>query len=299
MGLCALALLWPSYGHAQADSNPSSYLGVYAQSNSNVLEATNVYAGITVTQVVENSPAAAAGVEVGDILLSANGVELETPGRLDELVAALTPGGVIVLRLERDGKIQELEARTVERLPTPPPKASAAPYDDAAALRVDRRHLGFEFRSADPERLRALGLSPSSGVEVVRVPEQSPLRGASVAPGDIITEVDGRPIPSSRELAEFLEKLTGRASLELTVWDGEEGQRRIDVPLYKPETKLTRLRIPGLFSLQRGKEKSEYSALLGLFRWTRLANGSRFRLLYWFALETGAPDELIDMGSGT
>src|SRR5690349_17627046 len=122
----ALALVAGSPVSA-APSAGGSYLGVHAQSNSNVLDDENAEQGITVTSVVENSPAAGAGLQPGDVLLEANGVSLGHPDALDDLVDKLPPGSPIQLRLERARRPLELEVRTVPRIAAPASPSEATP----------------------------------------------------------------------------------------------------------------------------------------------------------------------------
>lgn len=62
-----------------------------------------------IIQVSEGSPAARAGLAVGDILLGLDAEKIDSFGRLRELTAACRWGDVARVRLERDGKPLELE----------------------------------------------------------------------------------------------------------------------------------------------------------------------------------------------
>jgi serine protease Do len=294
---CALALLASAAFAADETAQGGSFLGVDTQSNSNVLDDENAEQGITVVRVVENSPAAGAGLLPGDVLLEANGVSLGHPDTLADLIDALAPGSPIKLRLERARHAMELEARTVARIAVPPPPVESGPITDAdAGTLVERRRLGFEFRSAAPELLEGLGLSSRFGVEVERVGPRSPLREAGVEAGDLLLEVDGEPIPSAADLLAFLDKQRTTRTLSLVVFERDKGRREVDVALHEPEFRVRKLRVPLLFSLDRKPEVSEYSALLGLFKWTRFETGTRVRLFYFFSFETGSDDELIEVG---
>jgi S1-C subfamily serine protease len=267
-----------------------SYLGIYAKSNSNVLEATNVIEGITVTRVVENSPAAAAGLRPGDVLLEANGVSLTHPDVLSDLEDDLPVGAVVTLRVERDQRVMDRELTSIARLAEPEPTREA----DTRAW-IERRKLGVEVRSADPERLSALGLSERFGVEVLAMAEKSPLRNAGIVPGYVILEVDGERIPSAKDLVEYLASDAAGPRLDLTVVGANGDQRSERVRVHRPSTELLGLSIPPLISIDRGTDASEYSLLLGAFKWTRLANGSRVRILWLLGFETGATDELLEV----
>jgi hypothetical protein len=75
-------------------------------------------AALVVTEVDADSPAARAGLRVGDVLLRANGSALPEPEALATLVAALREPWELELTVRRDG------AETVVRL-APPPRAAA------------------------------------------------------------------------------------------------------------------------------------------------------------------------------
>lgn len=60
--------------------------------------------GVRVLQVVEGSVAAAAAIEAGDIVLSAAGMPVASPGELIEIVQRQAPGTWLPLTVRRDGR---------------------------------------------------------------------------------------------------------------------------------------------------------------------------------------------------
>jgi hypothetical protein len=71
---------------------------------------------VLVTRVAPGGPAAAAGLQPGDILLDADGQDLGDAAQLEERVLALAPGASLLLRLRRGDM-------TLERVLTRPPAA--------------------------------------------------------------------------------------------------------------------------------------------------------------------------------
>jgi S1-C subfamily serine protease len=287
---CALALIAISLPLPAAAGE--SYLGIYAKSNANVLEASNVIEGITVTRVVENSPAAAADLRPGDVLLEANGVALTHPDVLADLEDTLPAGAPVTLRLERAQRVIDRRLTTVPRLETTP---APAPAPEDARAWIERKRLGVEVRAAAPERLSALGLSERFGVEVVAVAARSPLREAEIGPGDLILEIDGERIPSAEDFVGYLDGDRAGSRFALAVVGADDRRRSVDVRAYRPSRELLRLWLPPLLYIDRGADASEYSFLLGAFHWTRLASGSRIRLLWLIRCETGSTDELLEV----
>ena len=81
-------------------------------------------AGVLVVRVDEGSPAAEAGVRVGDVLTRAGGETVDAPHDLMALVARVPQGETLALGLVRDGKKLELEVKPSGR---PWPEANVFP----------------------------------------------------------------------------------------------------------------------------------------------------------------------------
>jgi len=71
--------------------------------------------GVLVARVVEDSPAAKAGLKVGDIILSVDGEDIERPYDLAYQVRRADEGESLSLRLVRDGRTRSLKV-TPERM---------------------------------------------------------------------------------------------------------------------------------------------------------------------------------------
>ena len=296
LGVAAMIVL--GVGASAPSYAGEAYLGIYAKSNANVLEASNAIDGITVTRVVENSPAASAGIRAGDVLLAANDEPMGHPDALADLEDRTAVGAAVVLRIERDQQLIERTLTAVPRLPAPqsePPPVAEAP---SSRTFIERRHLGVAVRDADPSRLAELGESERFGVEITLIAARSPLRDLGVAAGDLALAIDGERIPSAQELIEYLEPPTAGPRFELSLVARDGSRRTVTVPGYRPEKKLLGLKLLPLVSIERGAEVSEYSFLLGAFSWTRLLTGSRVRLLWLVSWETGSNDELLEVEGG-
>jgi len=72
-------------------------------------------AGVLVAKIVEESPAAASDLEVGDIISAVDGEDIVSPSNLARAVGHHEPGDVIDLDVWREGRIWQLQATLIER----------------------------------------------------------------------------------------------------------------------------------------------------------------------------------------
>src|SRR5438105_2057992 len=70
--------------------------------------------GVEIIQVVEGSPAAAAGLRAEDLILDVDDTPVEQPGDLQRLMISERIGRAVVIRVFRNGEILEVSARLVE-----------------------------------------------------------------------------------------------------------------------------------------------------------------------------------------
>ena len=73
--------------------------------------------------------------------------------------------------------------------------------------------LGIEVLEITPEMAKNYGLSRTSGVVIVRVEEGSPADDAGLDPGDIIVEIDQKPVKNIEELNNLLAGVKERQPL--------------------------------------------------------------------------------------
>ncbi|MFO7654085.1 MAG: trypsin-like peptidase domain-containing protein [Candidatus Krumholzibacteriia bacterium] len=164
-----------------------------------------VRAGARVVGVTPGSPAAAAGVQEGDVVVSFAGREIRNNRQLLFLVADSPLEVPIDLEVVRDGKRRRFEVRLVEfESDSRPAPAATGPW------------LGMEvasLTSADPraQRLKeALGVTATSGVLVVEVEEGQPAAEAGIRPGDVLVAVNGRDIVDPVGWERLRAELAGR-----------------------------------------------------------------------------------------
>ncbi len=94
--------------------------------------------------------------------------------------------------------------------------------------RVRRGYLGMEVTDVSPEAAEAFALPDTDGAMVMRVLPGLPAGEAGLENGDIILEVDGRPVENTRELIDYVSARGPDATVDLEVLrDGERLRRAV------------------------------------------------------------------------
>jgi serine protease Do len=161
--------------------------------------------GMKVIRVEPGSPAQLAGIEPGDVLVSANGVPITGVEVLSSVVHKSGPTLTVTVRDTRTGRDVPVEIKigsTDTENPTPVP--ADAPTQPGAG-----RKLGavteLVFYDVNP------------AVKVTEVEPGSPAARAGIEPGDIIVEANGTPTLHPKTLDEVVRK--SASTLKLTVID--------------------------------------------------------------------------------
>jgi len=146
--------------------------------------------GALVTAVVDGQPADKAGVRHGDVVLSVDGRKVRETRDLIDYVSSRPPGATVSLDVLRDGRRLKLEVELSER-EAPGGAASGEPDDAARGI----EWLGIDYQELAPALRQTLGVPAGvEGVVIREVAGSSPLYDEGVASGDLITEVNGRPV---------------------------------------------------------------------------------------------------------
>ncbi|HZR45263.1 MAG TPA: DegQ family serine endoprotease [Candidatus Manganitrophaceae bacterium] len=158
--------------------------------------------GVLIGDLLPGSPAAKAGLHRGDVILEVDGKAVESTGQLRNLVASTSIGGALKLIILREGKPRNLTA-TVEEPPREaqeekPPAEREAPVSKSALEVVD----------LTPEIQQELGLPRGQkGAVVNRVPPGSNAEEAGLRRGDLIVEVNRKPVASAKDSEEAMSRV--------------------------------------------------------------------------------------------
>jgi serine protease Do len=84
--------------------------------------------------------------------------------------------------------------------------------------KVKRGWLGVSIQDVDEKTAKALGLSDAKGALVAAVTPGDPADAAGVLSGDVITEVNGRPIESASDLTKNVADIAPGETAKVLVW---------------------------------------------------------------------------------
>jgi len=177
--------------------------------------------GALIADVTPASPAAAAGLAVGDVILALEGAPIETLRDLTRQVALATPGEPQRFTVWRRGDALTLEVAPGEA-PRPELASSEVPPAIPAAVLVDA--LGLQLAALDEAARAAAGLAPDAGgVVVVRV--EGPAADWLQA-GDVILSVDNLKVASPAEVAERVAAAEAADRSVVLVLINRQGEQR-------------------------------------------------------------------------
>jgi len=146
--------------------------------------------GALVATVEEGTPSEKAGIEHGDVIVEVDGRKVVRTRDLIDYVSAKGPGAKVTLSIIRDGKRIEKQVDLGER-PALEPEEEAETSEGASGI----EWLGLEYQDLTPGLRGNHGIPASvDGIFVSDVAASSPLFEEGVRPGDIIAEVNGRPV---------------------------------------------------------------------------------------------------------
>ena len=181
--------------------------------------------GALVGDVTAGGPAARAGVQVGDIILSINGTPVKSSEELSQVTANVPPGGALTLEILRNGRHMTLNARSGTR----PAEATLNPNgsgDDKGSetqpgAGVSTRALGMKLGQLDAAARQQFNVPESvhGGVVVESVASSSDAAHVGIRPGYVIQRAGDRVVNSSADLAAAVAEARrqGRPSILLLV----------------------------------------------------------------------------------
>jgi serine protease Do len=157
--------------------------------------------GALVTNVMPGSPADQAGIQRGDVIVEYEGEAVVDPRTLQGQVVGTVVGNQISLVVMREG--EKMTLRPVIREQNKPTQVARA-----NPMKHDGPFAGVAVQDLDGRIAKQLGLAEEvSGVVVMEVMPGSYAERAGLAQGDVISEINRKPVSSERDFIQVISHL--------------------------------------------------------------------------------------------
>lgn len=196
-----------------------AYLGVMLQDiDRNLAESYQLEKpeGALITEVAVNSPAAKAGLKMGDVILKYNGSAISRTSDLLNYLNRTVPDQTIQLQVLRDDKISNISATLVLAPDDTPAKKGQTSQAKGPILGVSIRNLTAVEQSQ---------LELNGGILVQEVQRGSLVAQARIVAGDVITQVNNTTILNSQDFMKVISGLKTGSIARVSVI--RQGQRVI------------------------------------------------------------------------
>jgi membrane-associated protease RseP (regulator of RpoE activity) len=277
-----------------ADAPRAAVFGIDAVANeSDSLEDLQALPGLRVRAVRPQSPAQAAGLQIGDVILSINGIETNEPDTLASIAQAATLGDRFTFEVRRDTIVLEAKLEAPRRMQTKDPEER---------YRVDPVMTRAGYRTELVQTRD--GSTPAFTVaRITRLFPRSPLPASGLQRGDAIVALDDVPVTSAQHLINRLAAYDFGDRAVFRVLPGGAGEygdaEEVAVRLWDPGRRIRAISLRPLFHYENRLDPSatRFSLLdfwlFSVYAFERRQGEREHRLLSLFRFATGY-GELIE-----
>lgn len=163
----------------------------------------DVEEGVVIDQIEPNGPAAKSSLKPSDVVVAVNGSPVKTSRQLKDLVSTAKVGDTITLDVVRGKKHVAVKINT-EAIPG---EENASNTRHKGNSEVETTTFGLSVQSLNSDLAKQFEVEATSGVIVTEVEPNSPAADQGIKPGDIITEINRKPVSSVKEFREALKDI--------------------------------------------------------------------------------------------
>ena len=154
--------------------------------------------GTLVVVVHPGTPAEKAGLKPYDIITGINGSRVTSFSQLRTKIAFTKPGNEVKLSVTREGK--QIEAKVKVGQLTPEANAKAQGEQPSVGGGEASREFGLQLSALSSELRKQLNVRANQGVLIAGVEEESEANFAGLHRGDVIVEINRKPIKALKDV---------------------------------------------------------------------------------------------------
>jgi len=178
--------------------------------------------GAVVGQVEADSPAAKAGIQIGDVILKIDGRPVDGSADLSRSIRAIKPGQKVVLNVWREGRATDIPVTIAEFKDAEEPVKTAGNGATGKKDAARENKLGLAVKDLSAEEKKQLKIAGGVMVEA----SDGAAAAAQVGPGDVILRINNTEIANVKAFKDAVAKLDVKKPVSLLIKD-ETGQRFI------------------------------------------------------------------------
>jgi serine protease Do len=236
-----------SWVFSSEDSGTSSYLGVdISDVTTERLSALKLKEekGVEVTMVDQDAPAGKAGIKEHDVILTLNGMMIESKAQLQRMIHETPAGRIISLGLSRDGQPLTIKVQLADKH-----KEFAGPDMRNFQVNVPEIHIpdidipainmvmvtssarsGLMVENLTPQLGEFFGVKNGNGVLVRSVEKGSRAEKAGLRAGDVIVKINEQPVHDTSDFAHAVRTRNGGSVSVGVIRDRKEQNLNLMLP---------------------------------------------------------------------
>jgi serine protease Do len=165
-------------------------------------------AGALIAQVLDNSPALAAGLLAGDVITQVDGHEIIMSAQVAHFIGAIVPEQSVVIQLVRNGESIEVDV-VIGHLPKSVAGTVSAVEKGKYVKRIGLRVAALSSEKAKAWRIR-------NGIDIMQV-DTGVAQELALQAGDVITSLANERITSVQQFVELAAALPTQSSISLRI----------------------------------------------------------------------------------
>ena len=183
--------------------------------------------GAIVAQVTPDSPASRAGIKSGDVITELNGKKVADGSALQVAVSQDQPGQTIELGILRNGQPTKVTVKVGEYHK----QGTEVAENEQGSGQGNTGKLGLAVDDLNQDTRQQINAPANvKGAVVANVRPGSPAEDAGLQPGDVVTEVNRKPVTSAEQFANAVHATPAGKDLLLLVWSKGNASFRVVHP---------------------------------------------------------------------